>query len=62
MPWQPGTPAPPPATPEPDHMLWTLTKGADRRAELAVRTHPYGLELRISVNGSLVSSELVAIR
>ena len=58
MPWEPGTPAPAPEPPAPDDVLWVVTKG-DRRAELAVRTYPYGLELCISVNGSLVSSELV---
>lgn len=58
MPWQPGTPAPPPELPAPDRVLWVLTKAA-RRAELALRAHPVGVEVRVSVDGSLLLSEVV---
>ena len=47
-----------PSLPAPDRVVWVLTKG-DRRAELAARIHPVGVELRVSVGGSLILTEAV---
>ena len=56
----PGEPQAPAAAvpPAPDQVLWVLTKGR-HCAELAARTHRVGVELRVSVDGSLILSEVV---
>jgi hypothetical protein len=47
----------PAAPPTVEHTLWIVTKG-DRRAELRVRQHPLGLELRMTVGDRFLWSEV----
>jgi hypothetical protein len=47
----------PAEAPAVEHVLWTAAKG-DRRAELTVRQHRHGLELRMSVGDRFLWSEV----
>lgn len=47
----------PAAAPTAEHVLWIVEKG-DRRAELRVRQHPLGLELRMAVGDRFQWSEV----
>jgi hypothetical protein len=38
-------------------LLWTMTKGRNKRARCALWSHPLGWELRLTVNGELVRSQ-----
>ncbi len=58
MPWDPETPAPPPDPLGADHVQWTLAKDG-HQAQLAVRDHSEGLELRVLVDGLLAFSDVI---